>query len=155
MNFTFTVSPQEVPPPSGFDMGDVRVEGSHTTASSTDGGPRHLMMIHLSVAQLLDRLSRLASRADRECEFMGVDGSFVLHFSRRGDGTLVTRRKRQVIDESAAWEVLRAAVTEAQRFADVWLPQLPVDDAGAEDLALSLSEAKRLLVSQQSACGGR
>lgn len=61
MKFTFSVSPLEEAPARGFDMGDMRAEGNHGTASSSDGGPRQLMMIHLSVAQLLYGLGRLAT----------------------------------------------------------------------------------------------
>jgi hypothetical protein len=148
MKFTFTVSPLEEPPPSGFDMGDMRVEGGHGVASSVDGGSRHLMMIHLSVTHLLYGLARLVSGADREFRFVGTDGSFALRFTRRKDGQVVTRQDTRVIDESPARDVLRAAATEAQRFAEEWLPQLPDDDAGGEDLVRSLNEAKTVLESR-------
>jgi hypothetical protein len=106
------------------------------------------MMIHLSVAQLLYGLGRLATGAEREFEFVGVDGAFVLHFRRSADGTVTTQYENRLIDESGAWELLRSAVAASRRFADEWLPRLPEDDAGAEDLVLSLDKANQLLDSR-------
>lgn len=82
-----------------------------------------------------------------------MDGAFVLHFRRSADGTVTTQHENHLIDESGAWELLRSAVAASRRFADEWLPRLPDDDAGAEDLLLSLDKANRLLDSRLTGRG--
>lgn len=145
MRIEFSVRPDfHPPPPSGFDFGDIDVEGNRGSATSRGHRPDQGMMIHLAVADLLYQLRSLVeehqsrrSKAVRR-EFVGADSSFALDFTLTREGRLVTAQGRQVLDESPAGEALREVGRAAEAFAAAHLPTLPEDDAARGDLEAAL-----------------
>lgn len=140
MKFEFCVN--EMPPPSGFDLGHMTVRGNAGTVSSRGHTPDQAMMIHLSLSALLDGLARLIVERQHSYAFGAVDSSFALHFTTKRDGTLVTRaggRTGTVIDTSDPREVTGALAEAAADFARRHLPTLP-DDGGAQDLKASVDQ---------------
>ena len=137
IEFSFTLR-DNPPPPSGFDLGDMEVTGSSGRASSRGHDRDQGMMIHLSVAGLLDGLRSLLERGSGTVEFVAADSSFALRFTLRR-GVVTTRYGKAVIDVSPAAEVAAAAYSAAASFASRELPRLPADDAGRQDLEEALS----------------
>ncbi|MDT0307402.1 hypothetical protein RM780_10550 [Streptomyces sp. DSM 44917] len=142
MRIEFSVREGRPPPASGFDLGDIDVEGNWGAATSRGHRPDQGMMIHLAVAELLDTLRALVAgrrpgKAVRR-EFVGADSSFTLDFTLTREGRLVTAQGGQVLDESPAGEALREVGRAAEAFAAAHLPTLPEDDAARGDLEAAL-----------------
>ncbi|MFI9105062.1 hypothetical protein ACIGXA_31600 [Streptomyces fildesensis] len=138
MRFTFT--DDDEPPPSGFDLGHMEVTGSLGSVSSRGHSPDQGMMIYLAVSDLLDGLRALVETGRGGFLFIGSDSSFSLKFSLRKDGQLTTMAAgKAAIDVSDVKTVISAVWTAAKEFADVHLPLLPRDDAGRQDLEMSLA----------------
>ncbi|TLS46788.1 hypothetical protein FE633_06590 [Streptomyces montanus] len=145
MEFRFSVDANELPPPSGFDLGHVDVSGSEGQASSRDHTPDQAMMIYLSVTLLLDGLRRFLSGRARTYASSAVDSSFSLDFRREKRGTISTSHQGSPVDRSSAEDVAAAVFDAAEEFARTHLGELPADDAGRTDLEQSLAEFRRFL----------
>lgn len=143
MRFAFSVD--DLPPPSGFDLGHMEVTGALGSYSSRGRTPDQAMMIHVSVSLLLDGLRSLVEAGRGGWSFGGVDSSFSLKFSLTKDGTITTQAPGTPIDRSDVRTVVTAVWTAAKEFADVHLPLLPRDDAGRQDLEMSLAGFARLV----------
>lgn len=145
MEFRFSIDENVPPPPSGYDLGHVDVSGSLGEATSRGGARDRAMMIYLSLTLLLDGLRRFLSGRDRSYTSAAVDSSFSLTFKRSKGGLIETTHEGDLVDRSTPREVAAAVYTGAREFAADNLPQLPVDDAGREDLEQSLTEFERYL----------
>ncbi|MEU3462438.1 hypothetical protein ABZ721_21190 [Streptomyces sp. NPDC006733] len=135
----FVFSADDVPPPSGFDLGHMEVEGNLGVYSSRAQVPDQAMMIYVSVSLLLDGLRSLVEAGRGGYTFGGVDSSFSLKFSLTKDGTLTTRAPGTPVDRSDVRTVVAAVWAAAREFAAARLPGLPPDDAGRQDLEMSLA----------------
>lgn len=148
MEFEFSISENEPPPPSGFDLGHVDVRGSEGQTTSRDRSPDQAMMICLSLTLLLDGLRNFLMDGNRTSyESAAVDSSFSLKFSRRQDaeGSIETAHEGVLVDRSTTRDLATAVLKAAREFARATLPHLPPDDAGREDLEKSLAEFEDFL----------
>ncbi len=135
----FAFSVDDLPPPSGFDLGHMAVTGNLGSYSSRGRTPDQAMMIHVSVSLLLDGLRSLVEAGRGGHAFGAADSSFSLKFSLTKDGTITTRAPGTPVDRSDVRAVVTAVWAAAKEFADVQLPLLPADDAGRQDLEMSLA----------------
>ncbi|MCZ4121139.1 hypothetical protein [Streptomyces sp. H39-S7] len=135
----FVFSADDVPPPSGFDLGHLEVAGNLGSYSSRGHAPDQAMMIYVSLSLLLDGLRSLVEAGRGGYAFGGVDSSFSLKFSLTKDGTLTTQAPGTPVDRSDVRTVVAAAWAAAEGFAAAHLPGLPPDDAGRQDLEMSLA----------------
>ncbi|CAL9525144.1 hypothetical protein [Streptomyces sp. enrichment culture] len=145
LEFTFSVAENQPPPPSGFDLGHVRVRGSEGEVSSRERAPDQAMMIHLSVTLLLDGVRSFLAGRDRVCESAAVDSSFSLKFARSKGGWVETSHAGVLVDRSTEKDLADALFRGADAFARATLPHLPPDDAGREDLEAALAEFEGFL----------
>jgi hypothetical protein len=145
VEFTFSVAENQPPPTSGFDLGHVRVRGSEREVGSRGRTPDQAMMIHLSVTLLLDGVRRFLSVRDRVYVSTVVDSSFVLKFMRVKGGWVETRHEDVLVDRSTEKDLADALFRGADAFARATLRHLPSDDAGREDLEVSLAEFEDFL----------
>ncbi|MFJ8860362.1 hypothetical protein ACIRD8_18215 [Streptomyces sp. NPDC102451] len=125
--------------PSGFDLGDMVIEGEYGAASSGDHVPDQGMMIYPSVTLLLDSLKTLLAGEKKRISFTGTDTSFRLDF--KVDKGLVSVSTAGVLlgrsrPEDLSYAVLRSATS----FADDSLSRLPAGDAAQSDLLASLRD---------------
>ncbi|MBC2908236.1 hypothetical protein [Streptomyces cupreus] len=157
MEFKFAVAEDELPPPSGFDLGHVDVWGSKGRTTSRDRRPDQAMMIYLSLTLLLDGLRYFLVDGNRSSyESAAVDSSFSLKFTRgrEDDGSIETTHGGVLLDRSTTRELATAVYKAAKEFAQATLPNLPPDDAGREDLEKSLAEFEDFLAGLEvTGCG--
>lgn len=77
-------------PMDGCDLGHMSISGDRATADSRSPRPQSFM-IYISLVDLLSRVAELVQGKSKHYEFVGVGSSFVLRFTRTGEGILVKR----------------------------------------------------------------
>ncbi|MGW5636817.1 hypothetical protein [Streptomyces sp. NPDC003832] len=101
MEFRFAVAENELPPPSGFDLGHIDVHGSENDATSRGRTPDQSMMIYLSLTLLLDGLRRFLTGRKPAYESAAVDSSFSLTFTRVGGARIDVSYRGVVLARTA------------------------------------------------------
>ncbi|MEV7211974.1 hypothetical protein AB0O31_02615 [Kitasatospora cineracea] len=145
ISFRFTCRPDQEPE-SGFDLGDMEIEGDLGDTTSAGRSPDQGMMIFLSVVLLLNGLVRLETRHRGAFSFVAVDSSFRVDF-RVKNRIVVLSHQGRILGRPPLPELLHAVLTAAEEFAARELPKIPADDAGRHDLEISLAEFRQFLSS--------
>ncbi|MFJ5230142.1 hypothetical protein ACIQBJ_09605 [Kitasatospora sp. NPDC088391] len=146
--FRFTCRPDQAPE-SGFDLGDLEIEGDLGRSTSAGRSPDQGMMVFLSLVLLLDGLARLETGHRGTFPFVAVDSSFRVDF-RSKDRTVTVSSDGRVLGRPPLTELLHAVLSAAEEFAARELPALPADDAGRQDLETSLAQFRRFLAASRS-----
>ncbi|MFH8384204.1 hypothetical protein ACH4E7_25205 [Kitasatospora sp. NPDC018058] len=146
ISFRFTRSPGQEPE-SGFDLGDMEIDGDQGSLTSIGHSPDQGMMIFLSLALLLGGLARLETKHRGSFSFGAVDSSFQVDF-RVKKGAVAVSQGRRTVGRPPLTELYRAVLAAAEEFAARELPKTPMD-AGREDLELSLSEFRQFLAARE------
>lgn len=133
------------PDPTGASLGDIAIATESGIVSSADQKPDQSVMIFLSVPLLLDALGEMLEKRDvKKKEFVGVDSSFSLVFTRAGAGRLAIRYKNQTVWDGDEETLVRAVIEAADQFVSKYGSRLSPDDMAYEDLLLSVGSFKRL-----------
>ncbi|MFI9060367.1 hypothetical protein ACIGQE_00630 [Streptomyces sp. NPDC053429] len=129
----FTVRPGQGES-SGFDLGDMLWTGELGEAHSAGQSPDQGMMIHVSVAQLLDCLREFLKGRTKTVSFTGADTSFQLTFTRTKKGISVTGPSGPV-SVLAPGELAETVLSAAEELAREHLDTLPFDGVADDYLA--------------------
>ena len=146
---TFSVARRETDAPTGFELGDVTVEGPQGVATSIGTMPDQGMMIYVALVDLMSGVAKLTrDRKYRRYEFVGADSSYVLLFERMRADEVVIRYRKRIIGQQAARKIALALLAEVNRFWGEF--PLAADDSCYEDF---LRGRSRLMSALQGASG--
>ncbi|MFF3839518.1 hypothetical protein [Streptomyces sp. NPDC001930] len=137
IRMTFTVRPGQGEP-GDFDLGDITCEGEGGSVGSAGHVPDQGMMIHLSVALLLDSLPPLLTGERKAVSFVGTGTSFRLDFRRGRKGVVAVSAKGTVLGECGVVELAEAVLRPALKLEEEFLSRLPAGGGASRDLAASL-----------------
>ncbi|MFF7849084.1 hypothetical protein ACIPQA_29430 [Streptomyces sp. NPDC090109] len=110
--------------PSGFDLGDIVCEGESGSVRSADRG----LMVHLSVALLLDDLRPLLFGKRQNVSFSGVDMSVRIDFERVGKGLVSVSSRGVPVGRVRVEDLARVFLRAAEELAEQGLSSLPEGD---------------------------
>ncbi|MET7953701.1 MULTISPECIES: hypothetical protein [Streptomyces] len=135
--------------PSGFDLGDILVEGEHGAANSGGHVPDQGMMIYPSVTLLLDSLRMLFSGEKKQISFTGVDTSFRLDFKCARKGLVSVSESGTLLGESSLDDLSNAVLRSAQILADEKLSGLAATDPVQNDFRAALRDLRATVTRRQ------
>jgi len=140
VRFQFSIDEMR-PPPSGFELGHLEVQGRGATVTSRGRSPDQAMMVFVAAGDLLYGVRAVVSgRPGERFEFIGTDSSFRLDFTQLRDGRVLLRHGSTEIDTVTADELTSAVFGGVSEFAGRWLSTLASNDAARNDLEASLKE---------------
>ncbi len=126
---------------SGFDLGDIVVQGRESTCSSRGHSPDQSMMIYIALSELLGGVLRLcASKSKGSWTFVGADSSFGLVFILDRNKKITVMGAKKVIAVTDPEELLTSLAAATAAFLDASKNALPTSDPVFGDLAMSLRE---------------
>ncbi|MDK2127044.1 hypothetical protein [Parachitinimonas caeni] len=106
---------------SGFDMGDIEFAFDNIVFS-TRGNPRLKAMIYLSIIELLDGLLRFKGAG--RYEFVAVDSSFRILFSRKRNKVLIVHGRDSIlVSMEELWQAVRNGVISFSSTKDNRIPE--------------------------------
>ena len=135
LSFRFTVAPYPNEPLSGLDLGHLYIANNSLTWSSYGEMPDQSMMVFPSIANLLNGLIVfLKKRNQKQFEWIGIDSSFTLIFSKNLDNKILINLKDNVIACLGEKEFVQLIYQDVTRFLSQKITLLSQDDPVLEDL---------------------
>ncbi|MET7366448.1 hypothetical protein ABZS61_11560 [Streptomyces sp. NPDC005566] len=126
--------------PSGFDLGDIFIEGEYGAAGSGGLVPDQGMMIYPSVTLLLDSLRTLFTGEKERTSFTGTETSFRVDFKLDRKGLVSVSKNGKLLGRSSLEDLSYAVLRSAQSFAEGSLSDLPAGDAVQNDYLSALRD---------------
>ncbi|WP_405660459.1 hypothetical protein OG379_07085 [Streptomyces sp. NBC_01166] len=139
--------------PSGFDLGDIFIEGEYGSMGSGGHVPDQGMMIHPSVTLLLDSLRTLFAGEKKQISFTGADTSFRLDFKRDRRGLVSVSQDGILLGRSSLEDLSCATLRAAQNFSEDYLSALPAEDAVRSDYLSALRDLHMAMTREQQRHG--
>jgi hypothetical protein len=129
-------SPEESESITGLDMGHMTMRSETSTISSRDYGEAQSMMLYLSIVELLDGVRSFIFSKSREYEFVGVDSSFSVCFTKIEGDEIEILYKKKIIDSVSSKELVESLRRASSVFWKSY--KLSNDDSVFNDFELSL-----------------
>jgi hypothetical protein len=126
---------------SGFDLGDMTLIGELGQCTSKGHTPDQSMMIFLSLPDILDGIRKILSSSGRkQYEFVGIDSSFMVLFTKESDGHVVVNCHKKKISRLTDKEFAISIWKGVQNFLLEKGRLLLKNDFAVEDLSSSVNQ---------------
>ena len=139
--FHFELDPYDANHINGFEMGHISIEYDGKTISSKNGNASDICMLFLSISDLLCGLAALSK--NNSYEFIGVDSSFRVLFTKKKNVIAIVSKKIEIEIESE--KLMNDLFSSVKCF---WLkqkPKIPPNDISIDDIENSLSNLSESL----------
>lgn len=135
--FTFSIQSQAETAQS-LSLGDLTITGNVGRISSK-GDSRYLMMVFLAITDLLDGVRELIlNDSIQGYEFIGIDGSFRIHFQKKSPTLIVIKAFGRVISQETPTQLVQELWKSIQDFVSGYRGRFENTDTGVEDLDASI-----------------